>query len=57
MFFRGQNEFLLLFKLIFGLWREKDPYTAKNNSDAILIKLEELAASEFIKEAYGIFRI
>jgi hypothetical protein len=32
-------------------------YTAKNNSDAILIKLEELAASEFIKEAYGILRI
>jgi hypothetical protein len=31
--------------------------TAKNNSDAILIKLEELAASEFIKEAYGILRI
>jgi hypothetical protein len=28
--------------------------TAKNNSDAILIKLEELASSEFIKEAYGI---
>jgi hypothetical protein len=32
-------------------------YTAKKNSDAILIKLEELAASEFIKEAYGILRI
>jgi hypothetical protein len=32
-------------------------YTAKKNSGAILKKLEELAPSEFIKEANGILRI
>jgi hypothetical protein len=32
-------------------------YTARNNSEVILKKMQELAASEFVKEAYRILRI